>query len=370
MAGLYIHIPFCLSKCGYCDFYSYRPDDVQAASYVCALLDEITTLRRVSQLCESVPAQFSTVYIGGGTPSVLGGEPLAKILDCISERFSLTDGCEITVECNPSSCSGELFSALKNAGANRISLGLQSSDDAERKALGRRSGARELRQAVDNARAAGFQNISVDVMLGIPHQTMQSLKNTLDFCLSLDITHISSYILKIEDNTYFKKIESRLSLPDDDEVCDMYLFTTDYLAENGFHQYEISNYSREGFESRHNLNYWDCGEYLGIGPAAHSFLNGSRFFFPRDTQKFIEGNAPVFDCRGGDFTEYAMLRLRLTQGLTERETLERFNRPIGGGLRKNLQKYVSDGFAIADEDHIALTPKGFLISNTILSNIL
>lgn len=361
--GLYLHIPFCRSKCPYCDFYSMRGNAAQTDAYVAALC------RKISESAEALQCKANTLYIGGGTPSALGAKRLKTLVDQAKADF-LTDGAEITVECNPYGLSPDFFAVLAEAGVNRVSIGLQSAVDSERRALGRLSDADGVRAAVLSAQRAGIANISLDVMLGIPRQTAQTLAETLDFCLSLGVPHVSAYILKIEAGTPFEKRRDTLSIPDDDQTADLYLQLCETLEQNGILQYEISNFARPGYESRHNLKYWHCEEYLGLGPSAHSFLNGRRFYYPRDLRGFLDGKPPVPDGTGGDFTEYAMLALRLCEGLSEKNVQTRFGHGIPQAMRSRAAPLAAHGLLLADESGIRLTRTGFLVSNAVLAELL
>ena len=360
--GLYLHIPFCRSKCPYCDFYSVKADASVREQYATALK------KRIKAEMDDLGCKADTLYIGGGTPSVLGAEKLSEIIN--SATPYLASDAEITVECNPYALSADFFKTLAFSGVNRISMGLQSANDAERRSLGRLSDSETVKNAVLDAQNAGITNISLDVMLGIPRQTEKTLANTLDFCVSLGVPHISAYILKLEEGTVFYKKQNSLALPDDDAAADLYLQTCETLERNGITQYEISNFGKHGFESRHNIKYWNCDEYLGIGPAAHSFINGKRFYFERDLNAFCGGAKPVPDGIGGDFTEYAMLRLRLTEGLLHSETEKRFGRKIPDEMIKKSAFFADKGFMELDGNGIRLTRKGFLLSNSILAEIL
>lgn len=357
-----MHIPFCRSKCPYCDFYSMRADDSIKEQYVNALKSKISAEMSNSEY------KADTLYIGGGTPSVLGSENIAEIVKSASPF--LTENAEITVECNPYALSSDFFKELAQSGVNRISMGLQSANDGERRSLGRLSDSEAVKNAVLNAQNAGIGNISLDVMLGVPHQTEKTLSETLDFCISLGVLHISAYILKLEEGTFFYKNQATLSLPDDDAVADFYLQTCETLEKNGIMQYEISNFAKPQSQSRHNLKYWNCEEYLGLGPAAHSFLGGKRFYFERDLNAFLRGAKPVPDGDGGDFTEYAMLRLRLSEGLLNSEVLKRFGHSIPDEIIKKTAFFADNGFIEPSSDGLRLTKKGFLLSNSILAEIL
>ena len=363
MTGIYIHIPFCKSKCPYCDFYSFKPDETQKDSYLKAVL------RCLKENKSQIKTPVDTVYFGGGTPSFFGGERIKAVLDCIKENYNLVSP-EITVECNPSSVSDEFFKVISEAGVNRISMGMQSAVNRERKILGRLSGREETEKAIAFAKKHGIDNISLDIMLGVPDQTMESLDESIDFLLNADIKHISAYMLKIEEGTPFYKMQNTLTLPDEDTVCEMYLHTAKKLSENGFTQYEISNFSKKGFESRHNLHYWRTEEYLGIGPSAHSFLNGKRFYFERDFESFLKNPAPTEDGDGGSEEEFIMLSLRLSEGFSKEKFKARFGRNPDEEIFRKAELFRKNGLLKITDDCISLTPEGFLLSNTIIGNLL
>ncbi len=361
--GLYLHIPFCKSKCPYCDFYSFSGRDTEKDEYTKVLKDKI------SSSISTLQCKGDTLYIGGGTPSVLGAENLKTLVDTCNSGFLTTDA-EITVECNPHGLDEEFFKALYDCGVNRISMGLQSAVDNERRILGRLSDRKQAENAVKIAQKVGFKNITLDVMLGIPNQTEKSLNETLNFCISLGVTHISAYVLKLEENTHFYKNQSKYNFPDDDLTADLYLQMCETLENQDIMQYEISNFAKNGYESRHNLKYWHCEEYLGLGPSAHSFMNGKRFYFDRDFKAFMNGNSPIDDGVGGDFTEYAMLNLRLVEGLNENKVFERFGSNIPNEMYEKSKIFIDNGYMLKNENGLELTRKGFLMSNSILAEIL
>ncbi|MBQ8028127.1 MAG: radical SAM family heme chaperone HemW [Clostridia bacterium] len=363
MRGLYIHIPFCKSKCSYCNFYSFVPDNNQRDSYLNAVLSCIEKWSEKN-------LSFDTVYFGGGTPSFFGGERIAAILKKSRACFEISPKAQITVECNPSSVDEKLFRELSSAGVNRISMGMQSSVSKERKALSRFSEKEEIETAVKLAKENGISDISIDLMLGIPFQTTESLNESLDFLFSLNITHVSAYMLKIEEGTPLSENTNAFVFPDEDSVCDMYLHTISRLSEKGFFQYEISNFSKPGFESRHNLKYWLCEEYLGIGPSAHSFLFGKRFFYKNNFQSFLSGEEPVFDEEGGSEEEYIMLRLRLNRGLSQKDFKKRFQKSFSPGMISLAKDFSEKGFMSFDGETMKLTSEGFLISNYIISKLI
>lgn len=364
MKGLYIHIPFCSSKCKYCDFYSFAPGDSQMDSYLSAVLSALEKQK------DKIKGAFDTIYFGGGTPSFFGGERIGQIIEKAKECFTFCADTEITVECNPSSVNEKLVSALKKHGVNRVSMGLQSAIDSERHIIGRKSTSNEVKSAVELFKSYGICNISVDLMSGLPGQTMESFKESIDFVLSLDVKHISSYMLKIEEDTPLYKEQNNLSFPEEDTVCDMYLYLSKKLKENGFNHYEISNFAKDGYESRHNTKYWLCKEYLGIGPSAHSYIEGKRFYYERDFDAFLKGAKPVFDTYGGDEEEYIMLRLRLKNGLSFKEFYETFGKNVPEEIKKKALFYSKEGLCKVTEEKISLTVDGFLLSNSIIADFL
>ena len=364
MTGIYIHIPFCKRKCPYCDFYSFKANESQKDSYLKAVL---LCLKKWN---DKVKDEIDTVYFGGGTPSVFGSDRISEVLSFIKMNYNLTEDAEITVECNPSSVSEKFFNEIKDAGVNRISMGMQSAVDNERLALGRLSDAVQVKNAVTMAKKAGINNISLDIMLGVPLQTMKSLDESIDFLLSLDISHISAYMLKVEEGTPFDKMGESLVLPDEDTVTQMYLHTSKRLSSAGYNHYEISNFAKDNMQSRHNTRYWKGQDYIGIGPSAHSYFSGERFYYDRDFDSFILGKAPVYDGVGGDRDEYIMLRLRLSEGLNFAEYQEMFGEKISDDAIEKMKKYEKAGLLVIDDLGIRLTPEGFLLSNMIIGEML
>ena len=358
--GLYIHIPFCNGKCPYCDFYSVTPNGETVAAYVDALCQKI----------DEAGGVYETVYFGGGTPSLIGSDNIAKIMSHISR----THNCEATLECNPSDTGAVNsqfdFAVAAKSGINRISMGLQSAENAERKALGRRGGCEDVERAIRRAKSAGIDNISLDLMLGVPGQTAESLKKSIEFCKNSGAKHVSAYMLKIEEGTPFHRIKDSLILPDEDETSDLYLFAVDELKKAGFEQYEISNFSQKDFESRHNTKYWRCEEYLGIGAAAHSFVDGRRFYYERSIDKFIYGNPPIDDGEGGGEEEYIMLALRLSEGLIFEKYQNRFGKAVSERLIAKAKELEKHGLVKVTDYNISLTVNGFLVSNAVIISLI
>ncbi|MBQ6092272.1 MAG: radical SAM family heme chaperone HemW [Clostridia bacterium] len=362
-AGLYFHIPFCARKCDYCDFYSFTPTDGRMDAYRDALI------RSIDRFAPAVTAPFDTVYFGGGTPSFFGGARIRAVLDAARAALPLAPGAEITVECNPSSTTEALAASLAAAGVNRVSLGLQSAVAAERAALGRTSTPQQAETALQRLRRNGITNLSLDLMLGLPGQTAATLRESLRFVSESGVPHVSAYLLKVEENTPLFAKKETLPLPDEDSVCDFYLQTAEALEQGGLRQYEISNFARPGFESRHNLHYWRDEAYLGLGPAAHSFFGGKRFFFPRDFDAFLRGDPPVQDGDGGDPEEFCMLRLRLAEGLSDGAFRERFGKHLPEGMFRKAKVLETHGLLRVTQDTIALTKRGFLVSNAIIGEL-
>ncbi len=356
--GLYIHIPFCATKCAYCDFYSFTPCDEIIDRYLNAIIRELDNYKDF---------EVSTLYIGGGTPSIIGEKRLGFLLNEISKRFGSFE--EATIEANPADNLLELFKVTKRGGINRVSLGVQSAIPEELALLSRRHTNSDVLRAVADCKTAGITNISLDLMLGIPNQTEQSLQESIDFLCKLDPTHISAYILKLEEGTPLFKIKDSLNLPDSDRVADLYLMAVELLKAKGYGQYEISNFAKNGYESKHNLLYWQGNEYIGIGASAHGYLNGKRYYYPRDIDGFIGGVSPVFDGEGGSVEEYLMLRLRLREGVDYNTLEQRFNISCQC-IKAKAEALAKHGLTTTTEQGFALTEKGFLVSNSVILEIL
>ena len=361
--AIYVHVPFCRSKCGYCDFYS-SPDASCADAY-CAELKRRLAARKSGDTVRSV-------YFGGGTPTCLGAKRLCDILKTVKENFTLSDDCEITAEANPGTVDLNGLSAMRKAGFDRLSAGIQTANEDELKALGRVSHTvSDGVKLVRNARAAGFTNISLDLMYGIPRQTKDSLDRSLDHVLSLDPEHISAYALKLEENTPL--FRQKPVLPDDAPDADMYARINGTLKKSGYHRYEISNFAKPGFESRHNLRYWLGGDYIGFGPSAASLAGNVRYLQAPDIGSFLDGKAPdiveELDAAGRE-AEFIMLRLRLSEGIGKAEYREKFHADFDKKYGKQTEKYVKGGFAADTEDRFYLTDRGAFVSNTIIADLI
>ena len=360
--GLYLHIPFCSKKCAYCDFYSafYSEDTVK--KYTSALIKSIEKWGGL------INRPIDTIYLGGGTPSLLK-ENIIPLISAVKSNFVISPDAEITMEINPCKEPEDILGFAKQAGVNRLSVGIQSGNDSELKILGRTHSCQDAENTFKTARKLGFENISADIMLGLPYSDFSALKNSIDFIIFLEPEHISAYLLKIEENTLFFKEKNRLALPDEDIQAEQYLFLCDELERHGYRHYEISNFCKEGFASRHNTKYWMCEEYLGLGPSAHSFIDGKRFNYPRDLAGFIKGNEPVFDSYGGDENEYIMLSLRLDTGISFSLYKETFGKKFPESSIKKARLFEKAGHIRFFEDGFALTNKGMLVSNSIIAQL-
>ncbi len=366
--GIYIHVPFCRRKCPYCDFYSISsPDEAMLEGYTRGVIDSIR------RWAAELSVQADTLYFGGGTPSLLGGKRIARLIGEAAQCFSLFDDGvpEITMEANPAEVSADTLAAFAEAGGNRLSLGMQSAVKEELAILGRRHCPADVAAAVMAAHRVGIANISLDVMLGISGQTAASAVASVREAAALGATHVSAYMLKLEPETPYGKTPP--PLPEEDAVADTYLIVAEELRQLGYGQYEISNFAREGMESRHNLKYWDSQPYLGIGPAASSCIGGRRFTYPRDVEAFLKGDPPLEETDelipAGSALEYALLRLRLTAGLTETGFARRFGEPIPIRWRQRAER-LPEELVQVDDDGIRLTAKGFLLSNSLTGHIL
>ncbi len=393
--GLYIHIPFCHSKCAYCDFYSQsNAGDALMQRYVDALL-----LQMEDYSAAAASYTVDTVFIGGGTPTALPVKTMCELLEGINRHFNLARDAEFTMEANPATVSLAALTKYRKTGVNRLSLGLQSANADELAALSRIHTVSDFEASYNAARKAGFDNINVDIMYGIPLQTADSFSRTLDYVTGLDPEHLSVYGLKIEDGTPFARTRNTLILPDEDTEADMYLDCISYLGLKGFRHYEISNFARPGYECRHNLKYWNCDEYLGLGCAAHSYFANMRFSMKRDLMLFIDAmeadisrgsmmransielsEAQLRNARPIDelyqltpnerIGEYIMLKLRLCDGISSTEFTSRFGMNFDALYGRRLQLYIDNGFMRYDGDRYSFTSKGMYVSNYILSTIL
>ena len=372
--GIYIHVPFCRSKCEYCDFYSVTTKDARLMDqYLHAICAHI---KEAGQLAPNY--LVDTVYFGGGTPTFFGADGMATILTAIRKNFDVASTAEITFEANPDSVSDRLLRRLRNEGFNRVSLGIQCDNDEILKKLGRPHNYEQAVNAYKRIRKKGFKNVSVDLMYGLPGQSLGDWIKTLEHVLELMPEHVSCYGLKVEEGTPLYEYHEFCNLADDDTQAEMYLAAVDILKECGYRQYEISNFCRKGHVSRHNLKYWQGGEYLGFGPGASSDFGGRRFSIIKDVKGYIQGirtGGQVLEDvqqiapreRAG---EYLMMRLRTVAGLDPKEYERLYLMPFAP-LEKALLRCKENGLAHKTFDgRWQLTPNGFLVSNSIISDLL
>ncbi len=367
MNGLYIHIPFCIKKCNYCDFASYPAFKERIDEYISALYADMS---------KYMGEGIDTIYLGGGTPSMLGVGHIDKILSKVHSLYKVEPDCEITIEVNPGTADRKKARELKKLGINRVSLGAQSFMDNELSCLGRVHSADDTRRAYDDLRSEGFSNISLDLMYALPNQSMSSLSTSIAQMLKMQPEHISCYGLKIEEGTPFYTMLQRgeISEHTDDSYADMYELICSELASGGYEQYELSNFAKSGFESKHNIKYWTLKDYIGVGLSAASCYRGKRYTKTADFNEYIKTleNAE-YSCPDADerMSEYMILSLRLTKhGAKKREFKEMFGREISDVFSKPITKYKSAGLILETEDSYCLTPKAYYISNMVLSDFI
>jgi oxygen-independent coproporphyrinogen-3 oxidase len=371
--GLYIHIPFCKSKCIYCDFYSLPRAEDRMDRYVSALC------RQLAEIAQRTTAHtVDSVYLGGGTPSYLGEKRLRRILKTVKKHYHLSRDAEITLEANPDSAGDwRALRSLRRAGMNRLSLGVQSADDGLLRTLGRPHTFAQAEEAAAAARRARIRNLSLDLIYGLPGQDLAGWKDTLERAAALEPEHLSCYGLKVEEGTPLWDMQEKMDLPDDDAQADMYLWTVERLGALGYEQYEISNFARPGRASRHNMKYWTLCEYAGFGPGAHSDLGDVRYAYLRSLDTYcagVEAGVSVLESsehipsRERDI-EYVMLGLRLTQGISRQEFENRYRLPFAP-IQSVLERFRATGHAALAGERWRLTPEGFLVSNQIIGQAL
>ncbi len=379
--GVYIHIPFCASRCGYCDFCSLANQDKLMPHYQDALL---------IQMQEAFPRlreyYIDTVYFGGGTPSYYGAARIVELMQELKRTDRLLKRSEVTVECNPDSVRQHDLRQMKKEGVNRISLGAQSANDEILRLIGRRHTWRQVQMAVRRARKAGFRNISLDLIYGLPSQTKEDWAETLARAVALRPTLLSCYGLRLEEGTpmYREFLDSPL-IPSDDDQADMYLYAVDFLSRRGYRQYEISNFARPGYESRHNLKYWWLRDYVGFGASAHSDVAGVRYSYLRNVRGYISGvlgDKSVVEEQEeisslDRAAEYIMLGMRTIRGICRRDYAQVYRSDFEM-LERVLEEFAANGWAVripnkrgeTDRDRWRFTPSGFLISNVLIGILL
>ncbi|MBX6351107.1 MAG: radical SAM family heme chaperone HemW [Clostridia bacterium] len=377
--SLYVHLPFCRAKCPYCDFAValYRPGRPEA--YVELLVAEAELALAEGGPVPAVPrgARVATVFFGGGTPTVSPPEALRRLASELARRFDLSGVREWTVEANPEGLAPEALSALRALGADRLSIGAQTAEPGELRALGRRHLWEDVEAAVRGARRAGFGNVNLDLMFGLPGQTVASWRRTLEAAVALGPEHVSTYGLEVEPGTPFYAFRERglLDLPDDAAQAEMYEEARAFLRAEGYEQYEISNFARPGFASRHNLVYWDNGDYLGLGLGAHSHVDGVRWGNTRNLRRYresvVQGVRPLdpeaTEVRGpaGELADAMLLGLRRLRGVSRRVLRRRFGLDPGEVFAADLRELAASGLVALGKDRIRLTRKGLLLGNLV-----
>lgn len=379
--GIYIHIPFCARKCNYCDFYSLASGEDEKKSYIEALK------REIKEVSKKVNADYQvyTIYFGGGTPSIIKADYIKEVLDVIRSHFKLYKDDfypEITIECNPKTVDMDKLSIYKEAGINRISLGLQSTDNDELKLLGRIHTYEDFLESYEMVRKSGFKNVNIDLMSAIPNQKIETYEKSLNEIIRLNPEHISSYSLIIEEGTpFFKKYSENAplfsELPSEDEDREMYALTSEKFSKAGYERYEISNYAKEGFYSRHNTSYWDRVPYLGFGAGASSFFENERYKNMANLKEYIE-KAGIEDIReeiiklnlNDAMSEFMFLGLRKVVGVSKSEFKSNFTFCVEEIFGENIKKYINNKLLIDNGEFLRLSDRGLDISNYVISDFL
>lgn len=375
--GIYLHIPFCLSKCRYCDFYSIPGASEELKDrYVKALVNHMKEYGH-----QAKDYIVDTVYFGGGTPSLLSEKQLKTLMKALKSNFRIYGHAEISMEINPKTADLSKLKCIRRCGINRLSIGVQSFGEHELEIAGRAHSADDAFETVRLARKAGFGNISLDLMFGMPSQSLQSVVDNVNTAISLDVEHISLYGLKIEEGTPFWHDRNKLMLPDEDEERSMYFSAGALLSAAGLKQYEISNFSKRGKHCKHNLKYWNCDEYLGFGPGAHSYFAGKRFSFKKDINLYTDSfdeTKNVTDTLIDEYidipypsrvAEYVMLRFRLNTGISVAAFYKRFGRDFDEMYLSKMMPFINSGHILKTKNGYAFSREGMYVSNYILSRI-
>lgn len=372
MAGIYIHIPFCKTKCTYCDFYS-KTDYSQKGALVEAMIREIEIRKNY------VDEPVSTIYFGGGTPSTLSVIDIESLLKSLFSTFKVEDGAEITLEANPDDLTSGYLSQLRKTGVNRLSMGIQSFDDTQLKAINRRHTAQTALQSIEAARRAGFENISIDLIFGLPGQNAESWKKQVDMAMKLRVEHISAYGLTYEEGTplWYQMKSGKVTPADDETMIEMYHYLVKTCSENNFEQYEISNFARSGFRSRHNSSYWKQKPYLGIGPAAHSYNGFSRQWNVSSVTQYCKktGNDDIFYesetlSTQDKYNDFVMVSLRTLEGIDLTMLKTQFGEKLHDYCMKSAEKYIRNSKLFLNDSFLRLTPEGIMISDKIISDLM
>lgn len=369
--ALYIHVPFCKQKCFYCDFPSYARKDDLMSDYIEALLIELK---------EKIKAyKVRSLFIGGGTPSYLNEENLSKLMKVI-KNINFIEDAEKTIECNPGTVSEEKFNIMKDGGINRLSFGLQTTKNNLLKGIGRIHTFEAFKDNYNLARSVGFNNINIDMMFGLPNQSVKDWTDSLEEVAKLNPEHISAYSLIIEEGTPFYKLynEDKLKLPSEEEEREMYKKCKDILIENGYHQYEISNYAKEGKECLHNEVYWMCDEYIGVGASSSSYIDGKRIKNIDDLREYIKRigsgesivDEEIINTKNDDIEEFMFMGLRMNCGIKEEEFKRRFHTDVDNVYKDVIEGNINKGLLERKRGRIYLTDKGIELSNMVMSDMI
>lgn len=363
MRGLYVHIPFCIKKCKYCDFTSYTGCGNVFDRYIAEMANEMEKYRG---------EEIDTVFIGGGTPTIFSPLQLTALLNNIRNIFNISRSAEITIEANPKTLSEEKLSALKKGGVNRLSIGVQSFNNSELETIGRVHNESDAENAVKLSQKCRFSNINLDIMFSLPGQTNESFKYTLEKAISLNPTHISCYSLILEEHTplYDDVMSGKVKLCDEETDRALYEYACKFFSAHGFNQYEISNFAHQGYKCKHNLKYWNCDEYVGVGVAAHSYFKGERFFNTASLDDYLSGRYSggiAEKIEGKDaISEFIIMGLRKTAGIEKKEFKKRFGKEIGELYKKEIEKFKRAGLIEEDDITLRLTFEGVNVSNAVL----
>ena len=369
--GIYIHIPFCKQKCFYCDFCSFANKNEMQEKYVEAVINEIKNITHKEKYT------VTTIYLGGGTPSILNPEYIKNILQEIKSSFKILDDAEITIEINPGTVNEEKLKRYKEYGINRLSIGLQSANDKILKNIGRIHDYKQFEETFFFARKCGFKNINVDLMIGLPTQAIEDVKQTLEKIIQKNPEHISVYSLIIEEGTTIEKLinENKLQLPDEETERIMYWTVVNELKENGYNQYEISNFSKKTYESKHNTNCWKQKQYIGLGTSAHSYLNKKRYSNTNNIEEYIKNiqesniskNITIHEEQTEESTmnEYMLLGLRMIQGININEFKQKFKIDPTIKYKEILEKLQKENLIQISKTSIKLTKQGIDFGNIV-----
>lgn len=369
--GIYIHIPFCKQKCFYCDFCSFANKNEMQGKYVETVINEIKNITHKEKYT------VTTIYLGGGTPSILNPDYIKSILQEIKSSFEILDDAEITIEINPGTVNEEKLKKYKEYGINRLSIGLQSANDKILKKIGRIHDYKQFEETFFYARKCGFKNINVDLMIGLPTQAVEDVKQTLEKIIQKNPEHISVYSLIIEEGTIIEKLinENKLQLPDEETERIMYWTVVNELKENGYNQYEISNFSKKTYESKHNTNCWKQKQYIGLGTSAHSYLNKKRYSNTNNIEEYIKNiqenniskNITIHEEQTEESTmnEYMLLGLRMIQGININEFKQKFKIDPTIKYKETLEKLQKENLIQITKTSIKLTKQGIDFGNIV-----